>query len=153
MDKKLLLHKYPGKGGWIYALIPKVAVQKSKSFGWVKVKGTIDGFGISKYNLMSISGDRLFLPVRAEIRKKIKKEEGDYVHVILYPDHEPLDVPEELLLCLKEEPAALTFFNKLSEAQQKMYVQWIYSAKKEDTKVDRMAKAIDLLVAGKKYPA
>lgn len=36
---------------------------------------------------------KLFLPVKAEIRKKIKKAEGDKVHVILYPDNEPLEVP------------------------------------------------------------
>ena len=51
----------------------------------------------------------LFLPVRAEIRKKIKKEEGDLVYITLYYDNEPLEVPEEMLLCIKEEPVALAF--------------------------------------------
>src|SRR5688572_32294459 len=82
---------------------------------------------------MPMGNGKLFLPVKAGIRKKIGKEEGDYVHVILYPDTEPLEVPEEMLLCLKDEPAAFKFFNSISESEQKFYIQWIYSAKKEET--------------------
>ena len=94
---------------------------------------------------MSMGEGRLFLPVKAEIRKKIKKKEGDYVHVILYPDNEPLEVPTELILCLQDEPKAFQFFKSLSESEQKFYVQWIYSAKKEETKIDRLAKSINRL--------
>ena len=61
---------------------------KSKPFGWVKVKGTIDGVPFNKYHLMPMGNGKLFLPVKSEIRKKIKKVAGDSVHVILYPDHE-----------------------------------------------------------------
>lgn len=99
---------------------------------------------------MPMGDNKLFLPVKADIRKKIKKQEGDYVHVILYPDDEPLEVPEEMLLCLKDEPLALTFFNSLSESEQKFYIDWIYSAKKEETKVDRLAKTINRLTEGLK---
>ena len=62
--------------------------------------------------------------------------------MILYTDNEPIDVPEEMLLCLQDEQKALTFFNKLSESEHKYYVQWIYSAKKEETKIDRLAKPL-----------
>ena len=97
---------------------------------------------------MPMGNGKLFLPVKAEIRKKIKKEEGDKVHVILYPDNEPLEVPEEMMLCLQDEPTALIFFHSLSESERKFYIQWIYSAKKEETKVDRLAKTIDKLLQG-----
>lgn len=99
---------------------------------------------------MLMGNGQLFLPVKSDIRKKIKKEEGDKVHVILYPDNEPLEVPEEMLLCLQDEPAAFKFFNSLSESEQKFYIQWIYSAKKDETKVDRLAKTIDRLLQGLK---
>lgn len=146
-----MLEKFHGKGGWTYAPIPEILQDKNAHFGWVKVRGTIDGYEIRKYHLMPMGNGKLFLPVKAEIRKKIKKEEGDKVHVILYPDKEPLEVPEEMLLCMKDEPAALKFFNSLSESEQKFYIQWIYSAKKEETKVDRLAKTIDRLFAGLKF--
>lgn len=149
-DKKYLLEKFPGKGGWTFAKIPEIAQDKKAHFGWVKVKGSIDGFMISKYHLMPMGNGYLFLPVKAEIRKKIKKKEGDYVHVILYPDNEPLEIPEEMILCLREEPQALIFFNSLNESEKKYYIQWVYSAKKEETKITRLAKTIDKLLKKEK---
>ena len=89
--------------------------------------------------------------MKVEIRKKIKKEAGDYVHVILYPDNEPSEVPEELLLCLQDEPEALRFFNSLNENEQHNYIKWIYSAKTDRAKVDRIAKTLDRLVKKQKY--
>jgi uncharacterized protein YdeI (YjbR/CyaY-like superfamily) len=55
-----------------------------------------------------------------------------------------------MLLCLEDEPAALKFFKSLSESEQKFYIQWIYSAKKEETKIDRLAKSINKLARGMK---
>jgi len=150
VNKKYLLEKFPGKGGWTFARIPEIKQDKKAHFGWVKVRGTIDGFEIRKYYLMPMGNGTLFLPVKAEIRKKIKKTEGDYVHVILYLDTEPLEIPEEMLLCLQDEPQALKFFNSLSESEQKYYIQWIYSAKKEETKIERLAKTINRLLQSKK---
>lgn len=150
VDKQYILEKFPGKGGWTFARIPEIKPNKKVPFGWRKVKGTIDGVEISKYHLMPMGNGNLFLPVKAEIRKKIKKTVGDFVHVILFPDNDPLEVPEEMLLCLEDEPEALEFFNSLSESEQKYYVQWVYSAKKEETKVDRLAKTINRLVKGLK---
>ncbi len=151
VNKKYLLEKYPGKGGWTYARIPDILPDKKAHFGWVKVRGTIDGFEIKKYHLMPLGNGELFLPVKAQIRKVIKKEHGDEVHVILYPDNEPLEVPEEMLLCLEMEPLALQFFNTLSDSEQNYYIQWIYSAKQEETKISRMGKAIDRLAKGQKF--
>lgn len=150
VNKKYLLEKFPGKGGWTFARIPEIIQDKKAHFGWVKVRGSIDGYEIKKYHLMPMGNGKLFLPVKAEIRKKIKKREGDYVHVILYPDQEPLEVPEEMLLCLQDEPVALKFFQSLSESEQKFYIEWIYSAKKEETKVARLAESINKLSKGLK---
>jgi uncharacterized protein YdeI (YjbR/CyaY-like superfamily) len=54
-----------------------------------------------------------------------------------------LQVPDELIECLKDEPAAHRFFKSLTESEQRHYILWIYSAKKEENKVNRMAKCID----------
>ena len=150
VNKKYILEKFQGKGGWTFARIPEIPQDKKAHFGWVKVRGTIDGYEIRKYHLMPMGNGKLFLPVKAEIRKKIKKDVGDYVHVILYPDNEPLEVPEEMVLCLQDEPAAWKFFNTLSESERNFYIEYIYSAKKEETKIDRLAKSIDRLASGLK---
>ena len=151
IDKSYKLEKFPGKGGWTYARITEIAKDTQKPFGWVKVKGTIDGYSISKYHLMPMGNGLLFLPVKAEIRKKIKKHAGDEVHVILYADNDAWIVPDEWIECLQDEPMAHSFFTKLSESEQKYYVHWIYGAKKEETKVNRMAKAINMLAEGKRF--
>ena len=150
VNQRFLLEKYPGKGGWTYTRIPQILKDKNAAFGFVKVRGTIDGCEIKKYHLMPIKGGGLFLPVKAEIRKKIKKEAGDHVQVILYPDTEPLEVPDEMLLCIADEPMALKFFQSLTESEQRYYINWIYSAKHEETKVNRLAKTVDRLMQGKK---
>ena len=150
VNKRYRLEKFPGKGGWTFARIPEILQDKKAHFGWVKVKGTIDGYEIRKYHLMPMGNGSLFLPVKAEIRKKIKKNAGDLVHVILYSDNEPLEVPDEMLQCLKDEPSALKFFQSLSESERNLYVRWIYSAKKEETKVERLVKAINRLMRGLK---
>jgi uncharacterized protein YdeI (YjbR/CyaY-like superfamily) len=117
----------------------------------VKVRGSIDGFEIRKYHLMPSGKGTLMLFVKSEIRKKIKKQAGDYVHIILYPDKEPLEVPEELRLCLQDDTEALQFFTSLNENEQHQYVKWIYSAKTDQTKVDRITKTIVRLSNRQKF--
>ena len=151
VDKDYLLDKTLCKPSWTYTIIPEIPPDKNSPFGWVKVKGSIDGVEIRKYHLMPSGEGTLMLFVKSEIRKKIKKQAGDYVHIILYPDNEPLEVPEELLLCLQEDTEALKFFNSLNESEQHNYVKWIYSAKTEQTKVERIAKTLDRLSKHKKF--
>lgn len=150
VNQKYLLEKFEGKGGWTFARLPEIVKDKSKPFGWVKVKGSIDGYEIKKYNLMPMGNGLLFLPVKSDIRKAIKKQAGDYVHIVLYPDNEPLETPDELLLCLEEEPKALAFFQSLTESEKKYYIDWIYSAKADETKINRIIKTIDRLAKGMK---
>jgi Uncharacterized protein conserved in bacteria len=149
VNKEYLLHKFPDKGGWTYTIIPEVLPDKHAPFGWVKVKGSIDGYEIKNYNLQPTEkGDnRLFLAVKAEIRKAIKKEAGDYVHIILYRDNAPFEIPEELILCLKEEPNAYEKFQQLKASKQRAFVDWIYSAKTDETKVNRIATMINELLS------
>lgn len=151
VDKKLKLHKYDAKGGWTYAVIPNAIPDKiKKPFGWMKVCGSIDGYEIKQYTLMPMSDGNLFLPVKAAIRKAIQKEAGDIVHIILFPDESAVEIPGELQLCLEDEPKALLFFTKLSDSEKKYYIHWIYSAKKQETKIDRLTKTIEKLSQGLK---
>jgi hypothetical protein len=145
VNKNYLLEKYPGKGGWTYAAIPEVLQAKNTAFGWVKVKGSIDGVELKNYRLMPMGNGKLFLPVKAEIRKLIKKKEGDLVKIVLFADEDPLEIPVELLLCLKDDPLAYKTFMSFPEGEQKAYINWIFSAKKEETKIERMATTLKRL--------
>ena len=148
VNKKYKLQKYPGKGGWTYTVIPEIPPDKRERFGWVKVKGFIDDFELKGYRLMPMANGKLFLPVRAEIRKKIKKEAGDWVTVVLFADTDPLFIPDDFLQCLRDEPKAYKTFHSFSESSKKYYIDWIYSSKKEETRIERIAKSIDSLAKG-----
>lgn len=94
---------------------------------------------------------RMLLPLKAAVRKKIGKKEGDYVHVILFADDSPVVVPDEILVCLLESSKAHQFFMSLSDSNQKYYIDWIEEAKKLETKADRIGKTIHLLENGRKF--
>ncbi|RPD41709.1 YdeI/OmpD-associated family protein [Chitinophaga barathri] len=149
-NKVYLLERFPGKGGWTYARIPEIPHGKVL-FGLFRVKGTIDGYEISKAHLMPLGGGELFLPVKAEIRKKIWKKAGEKVHIILYHDNDPLLIPAEMKECLEYDPEAQTFFSSLSETEQGYYVTWVYGAKREETRVSRLAKAMLRLARKEKF--
>jgi hypothetical protein len=61
----------------------------------------------------------------------------------------PADFAKEL----RRSKVASHFFEELSFTDQKEYVVWISSAKKEETRTRRLGQAIDKLIAGKKNPA
>ncbi len=151
VNKKYKLQKYPGKGGWTYAIISEISSDRKQPFGWVRVRGFIDDFEIKNYKLMPLGNGKMFLPVRAEIRKQIKKQDGDWVKVILFEDNDPLEIPDEFLQCLRDDPAAYKTFNNLNESHKKYYLDWIYSSKKEETRVERIAKSMDWLAKGLRF--
>jgi len=146
VDRDYLLEKFPCKGGWTFTIIPEVQPDKHSPFGWVKVKGSIDGYEFKNYRLQPMGDGRLFFAVKATIRKAIKKEAGDVVRIVLYRDTSPLEIPEELIDCLKDEPNAYEAFQQLTEGKQKELVDWIYAAKTDATKVKRIVATIDKVV-------
>lgn len=150
-DHTYLLERFQAKGGWTYARIPEADLDKSSPFGWVRVKGFIDDFEIKGYHLMPMGNGQLFLPVKAKIRKKIGKKEGDHVHIVLFPDNDPVEIPYELQLCFDDEPSALKIFRSYSYGEQRAFADWIISAKTEPTKIKRLGKTVDALIKGKKF--
>lgn len=149
VNTELLLLKYPGKGGWTYAEIPHLLQERTKPFGWLQVKGTIDNYALKGFNLAPAKGGGLFLPVKSEIRKAIGKEAGDYVKVVLYEDHSVFEVPHEIIDCLKLDERAYQKFMKLKPRCQKEYISWIYEAKKDETRANRINKMMAMVLEGK----
>lgn len=151
MDKKpfiendYLLQKFGGKGGWTYALIPEVSKEKRFPFGLKKVSGSIDNFKLENCTLMPFGNGQLFLPVKAEIRKSIKKEAGDWVRITLFGEESPEVIPGDILECLKEAPNAYKRFKELSDLEQKEEIDAIMEAKRQDTKVEKIVRLIDKL--------
>ena len=151
LNETVLLKKFAHKGGWTYAELPQVPKGTKGAFGWAKVKGTIDGYEINAYHIMSMGDNNYFLPINAKIRKAINKHEGEYVKIILEPDNDPLLLPQELILCLQDEPLAHANFMSYTSAQQKEFVNWINDAKRTETKSNRIAKTVSAALNNQKF--
>lgn len=145
------IQKMQMKGGWSYVMLPPVHTKTGLPFGWFIVRGFIDDYEINQFKLWPTADNQLFLPIKAQIRKKIRKEEGDSVFVVLYEDDTDVKIPDEFLLCLEESPAAFTHFKLMSPTNQKQYIDYIYSTKSIDARVHRMTKAIQKIELGLKY--
>ena len=156
VDKQFLIEKRAAQSGfdmsnWTYVIIPGIPPEYKARGGTIRVRGFIDSYELKQYNLLPMKDQRMFLPLNATVRKKIGKKEGDYVHVVLFYDPSPLVVPDEILACLLDAPQAHQFFSSLSESNQKYYIDWIEGAKKIETKVERIQKAIERLENGLKF--
>jgi hypothetical protein len=116
----------------------------------VKVKATFDGV-LYRGSLVSMGGCYM-LGMTLEIRKQIGKSFGDEVDVTIEKDEEErtIEVPDDFMEALNSNGAALSFFEKLSFSGKREYVNWINSAKKADTRQERINKAIGQLADGKR---
>lgn len=145
------IQKMDMKGGWTYVVLDGVIKKTGLPFGWLIVKGTIDDYAIKQFKLWPTKEGKLFLPLKVAIRKSIKKDVGNTVNLVLYPDDSVVEIPIEFKECIANEPKAEAFFNNLSSTSQKQYVDWIYDTKNVETRANRIAKALQKMELGLKY--
>ncbi|MFZ2054586.1 MAG: YdeI/OmpD-associated family protein [Candidatus Aminicenantales bacterium] len=60
------------------------------------------------------------------------------------------EIPRYIQDALKNHPAAWNHFERLAPSYRRMYIGWIDSAKRQETKMRRLQEAIRLLAEGKK---
>lgn len=60
-----------------------------------------------------------------------------------------LVVPEELLHVLQKEQEVLARWEKMPSSHKREYVEWIYDARKEETRKRRIAQALELIRDGR----
>src|SRR5262249_34698656 len=116
------------------------------------VKVTFDGLPDTS-SLMKYGHPQHLLGVHKAIRDQLGKRPGDTVEVTLIKSEEErtVEVPSEFHALMKKE-GLLDFFEKLSYTHRKEYCRWITEAKKEETRVRRLEKAIAMLRDGVKTP-
>lgn len=145
IEGDFVLEKFPGKGGWTFARLPVEILVSRKYFGMIRVCGRIDDFEFEGKHLMPMGNGFVFLPISKPIRTAIGKEQGDTVRLTLMRDEVPSQIPDELIDCLNDDPGKLQLFQKLSDADQKSWIEYIYSANSPDVKADRIVKLLNQL--------
>jgi uncharacterized protein YdeI (YjbR/CyaY-like superfamily) len=133
------------------------AVEEALCFGWIdgKIKRINEDYYIqrftprrpgsrwSKYNIERvqklIKEDRMKQPGINAFKKVVDKPE------LIYENRaagEPL-IPGDLMNALKNNRQALNNFMKFSQSSRRIYIGWLNSAKKAETRPGRIEKIID----------
>ena len=137
-------------GGGAFVEVP-FDVEKEFGSKRPKVKAMIEGVPYRGI-LTRMGTEHHLLIILKEIREKIGKTFGDEVTVTVEPDAEPrvIEVPAELKKAFRIEKEAKAFFEELSYTHRREYVMWINEAKREETRKNRIVKAIEMLKKGQK---
>jgi len=112
-----------------------------------KVKATFDRKVIYRGLLVRMQTPFHMLLLRKDVRAELGKKIGDIIHVEIELDIEPrvVEIPDLLQKELDKDPEFKQFFEKLSFTHQKEYVNFITEAKKEETRIRRIDKVLQML--------
>ena len=112
----------------------------------VKVKATFDGVEY-RGSIVKMGSPCYIIGITKDIRKQINKTFGDEILVTIEKDEEErkVTIPEDFNLEIEKDESILEYWKGLSFSAKKKYVDWISSAKKEDTRRRRIENAIDKL--------
>ena len=141
-----------GNRGGAYVLFPYDVEKEFGTKGKVPVKALFEGVEY-RGSLMKYGLPQHFLGVEKAIREQIGKNPGDIVNVELWKDEEErvVEIPAVFVKLLEQEKV-LPFFENLSYTHRKEYCRWITEAKKEETRLARLSKAVAMLKRGVKTP-
>lgn len=142
------------KTGWRYIFLPNdvVAVLKPTSRRSFRVKGMIDGAFFEGLSLLPVKGDGYILPINGEIRKRIHKDTGDKVSIAFEADLDfKIVFPEDLAMCLAQEEEDLTFFLSFNKSHQNHFINWLNSAKTEETRAKRLEMIVKAMALKQDY--
>lgn len=138
-----------GTGGGFLAEIP---LDVPALFGGrrVPVSGTVNGTPFR--TTIAVYGGRYYLGFRKEIRDAAGISAGDELAIELERDDEPrtIEVPADLTAALGPDERA--FLDSLAYTNRREYVEWIEDAKREETRQNRIAKAVEMLRRGRRTP-
>ncbi len=117
----------------------------------VPVRGTINGFAF-RSSAFPMGDGFHYMVVNKQTREGAKAAGGETVSVVMERDDEPRIVtpPPDFLKALKSNKAAQAMWDKLSYTHRKEHVKAIEEAKRPETRVRRIEKAVTQLAAGKK---
>jgi hypothetical protein len=115
----------------------------------VPVRGTINGFPFR--STLAPMGGCTYLGVNRKLRDGAAVQAGEVVDVVLERDDEPrvVEAPSDLAAALASDPAADAVWQRLSYTHRREYVEWVEEAKREETRLRRIGRTVELVSDGK----
>jgi Bacteriocin-protection, YdeI or OmpD-Associated/Domain of unknown function (DUF1905) len=141
-----------GDGGGAYVFFPYDTGKEFATHGKVPVKATFNGIPCTG-SLIKYGKPLHVLGMPKAIREDIGKGPGDTIEVLVWKDEEvrTVHVPPQFEKLIKKE-GLLPVFKNLSYTHRKEYCRWITDAKREETRLKRLGKAIEMLKKGVRTP-
>ncbi|HEX3270825.1 MAG TPA: YdeI/OmpD-associated family protein [Ktedonobacterales bacterium] len=137
----------------LFIVVPAEVVAALSKKKRPPVRVTLNG-DYTYRSTVAVYGGRYYLPLRREIREACGLAPGMPVDVTLALDEEPrnVEVPDDLAVAFASDPEARAVFDRLSFTHQREYVEWFTSAKREATRMRRVAQTLEMLHSGVKTP-
>ena len=141
-----------GDGGGAYILFPYDTEKEFATKGRVPIKATFDGVPYTG-SLVKYGQPQHMLGLLKSIREQIGKGPGDTIEVSIQKDEEErvVEIPPAFEKLLQKE-GLLPAFEKLSYTHRKEYCRWLTEAKREETRLARLEKAVAMLKKGINTP-
>jgi Bacteriocin-protection, YdeI or OmpD-Associated/Domain of unknown function (DUF1905) len=134
------------KGAWCFLAAPFDVLRTFGTRARVPVRGAINGFAF-RSSFTPMNGKHL-LCINKEMQRGAGVKPGDTAHFIIERDAAPrsVEIPPVMKQALAANPGARAIFDKLSYTHKQEYVEWITSAKKDETRAARIAKLVPMLL-------
>lgn len=89
----------------------------------------------------------------ADVKKEAKPKPEREIYKWINPQTKEVTLPDDLAAILKKNKKQSDFFKTLSFTNKKEYIEWIVTAKRDETRTERLKGTIERLVKGWKNPA
>ena len=142
------------KTGWSYIFIPAALAHQikedcKKSF---RVKGKLDSIEIGGVATVPMGEGDFIIALKSSLRKQLKKQAGAILSIQLEEDKDfKIEMPEDLELCLSDEPELLESFLRIPKSHQNWFINWLNTAKTESTRTKRLVHIVSAMGKGQTF--
>lgn len=153
--EKVLKQVKEGVLAWIYYPkgTSKIQTDLTRDKGWEKFLAHDEFQWISLVSLDDTWSTFAFrLKTVADSKKAAKQPAKRPIFDYVDPVKKTVKLPEDLAKLLTKNKKANTFFQSLSFTNKKEYIEWIITAKQEETRAERLKGTEERLLKGWKNP-
>lgn len=131
--------------------VPKWISKKFPLRGQTPVEGTMNSQPFRAVLEPSTSGNH-WLRVNKAMREGAGASAGDTVKLVIL-GHEPEPtLPTDLRVALTASHEAKTLWKDLTPISRRDWIRWVDSAKRSETRAQRITRAVEWLSSGKQHP-